>query len=237
MGKPREASCSPAAGFRLCLWLVNQSLVTGASVNFSKLILVCLPAIICSACGEALTEREQNAKAVTDSGSKLRFLAEAGHAECQTTLAHYYCDLQQYKEAMKWYRSAAKQGDAMALNKIGDMYRFGTGVPQDDAEAVKWYLLSTEQNLSMAEYNLAMMYYEGTGVPQDYAESLRLFYLAAEGEMPVRCRRLVRCIEVGKVCRRIWLKGWHGFHLRSGTIAKGGHLPTTNLLVNLPLSK
>ena len=191
-------------------------------MNFSKLILVCLPAIICSACGEALTEREQNAKAVTDSGSKLRFLAEAGHAECQTTLAHYYCDLQQYKEAMKWYRSAAKQGDAMALNKIGDMYRFGTGVPQDDAEAVKWYLLSTEQNLSMAEYNLAMMYYEGTGVPQDYAESLRLFYLAAEGGNARSMQKIGEMYRSGEGMPQDLVEGLAWFSLAVWNNSEGG---------------
>ena len=40
-------------------------------------------------------------------------------------------------EAVKWFRLAADQGDALAQYSLGDMYRTGEGVPQDYGEAVK----------------------------------------------------------------------------------------------------
>ena len=41
---------------------------------------------------------------------------------------------QDYKEAVKWYRMAAEQGDAQAQNSLGVMYANGEGVIQDYKE-------------------------------------------------------------------------------------------------------
>ena len=62
---------------------------------------------------------------------------------------------QDYTEAMKWYRLAAEQGNAVGQYNLGLMYRKGEGVPQDDAEAVKWYSLAAEQGYYKAQHNLA----------------------------------------------------------------------------------
>ena len=43
------------------------------------------------------------------------------------------------KEAVKWYRKAAEQGDAKAQNNLGVKYGNGLGVLKDYKEAVKWY--------------------------------------------------------------------------------------------------
>ena len=39
------------------------------------------------------------------------------------------------KEAVKWYRLAAEQGDAYAQSNLGVTYEKGQGVPQDHKEA------------------------------------------------------------------------------------------------------
>lgn len=39
---------------------------------------------------------------------------------------------------MKWYRLAAKQGNAMAQNNLGLKYTKGQGVPQDFGTAHMW---------------------------------------------------------------------------------------------------
>ena len=36
---------------------------------------------------------------------------------------------------MKWYRKAAEEGNAYAQYKLGEMYNFGRGVPENYAEA------------------------------------------------------------------------------------------------------
>ena len=59
-------------------------------------------------------------------------------------------------EAVRWYRLAAEQGDAIAQSNLGVMYATGRGVPQDDAEAVRWYRLSAEQGNARAQGNVGV---------------------------------------------------------------------------------
>ena len=52
-----------------------------------------------------------------------------------------------YKEAVKWYRKSADQGDAFAQHNLGLCYYNGEGVPKDYVLAYMWV------NLSLAEDN------------------------------------------------------------------------------------
>jgi len=85
------------------------------------------------------------------------------------------------REAVKWYRKAAEQGDALAQYNLGGMYDEGQGVPQNDGEAAKWYLRAAEQGIANAQYNLALMYHDGLGVPLDYVQAFKWFDIAARG--------------------------------------------------------
>ena len=85
-----------------------------------------------------------------------------------------------YETALKEWRPLAAQGDALAQNMLGYMYRFGEGVLQDYEEARKWYRLSADQGNPRAQNNLGALYRMGLGVPQDYQEALRWFRRAAE---------------------------------------------------------
>ena len=84
------------------------------------------------------------------------------------------------KEAVKWSRKAAEQGDAEAQFNLGIMYHNGQGVPQDHAEAARWYRKAAEQGDADAQFNLGLMYHNGQGVPQDHAEAARWSRKAAE---------------------------------------------------------
>lgn len=46
--------------------------------------------------------------------------------------------LQDYKEAMKWFRLAAEQGNAMAKCNLAEAYATGKGVSKSYYEAKKW---------------------------------------------------------------------------------------------------
>ncbi len=82
-------------------------------------------------------------------------------------------------EAVKWYRRAAEQNDAMAQHNLGHAYRTGKGVPQDTAEAVKWLRTAAEQGHDGAQCDLGVIYGKGRGVPQDYVLAHMWFRLAA----------------------------------------------------------
>jgi TPR repeat protein len=49
---------------------------------------------------------------------------------------------QDYREAVKWYRSAAEQGIASAQIVLGGMYADGRGVAQDYLRAHMWFNLA-----------------------------------------------------------------------------------------------
>jgi hypothetical protein len=54
-------------------------------------------------------------------------------------------------------RVRAKQGDAVAQSKLGDLYAQGKGVPQDYADAVKWLREAADQGNADAQYKLGFL--------------------------------------------------------------------------------
>ncbi|HCP19163.1 MAG: hypothetical protein CBC12_13505 [Candidatus Puniceispirillum sp. TMED52] len=51
---------------------------------------------------------------------------------------------QDYDEAVKWYRMAAKQGHTVAQFNLGWMYDFCEGIEQDYKQAFYWYCNAAE---------------------------------------------------------------------------------------------
>ena len=69
---------------------------------------------------------------------------------------------QDYKEAVKWYRMAADQGDADAQYSLGLMYHNGEGVLQDYKEAYAWLGVAKANGYENAEENLSFLMKEMT---------------------------------------------------------------------------
>ena len=89
----------------------------------------------------------------------------------------------EYAEAVKWFRKAAEQGNALAQNGLGNCYYAGKGVMRDYDEAVRWYRKSAEQGNALAQYNLGACYYNGEGVTQNYDQAIKWFRKsAAQGD-------------------------------------------------------
>ena len=69
-------------------------------------------------------------------------LAEQGDADVQYNLGWMYQNgegvLQDYAEAVKWFRLSAKQGETDAQNNLGVMYQSGFGVLQSNVMAHMW---------------------------------------------------------------------------------------------------
>src|SRR5439155_555911 len=82
-------------------------------------------------------------------------------------------------EAVKWYRKAAGQNDALAQYSLGCCYANGLGVTKDYVEAVKWFRKAAEQKYAMAQSDLGICYYKGQGVAKDYVEGYKWWLLAA----------------------------------------------------------
>jgi TPR repeat protein len=56
-----------------------------------------------------------------------------------------------YVEAVKWYRKAAAQDDAMGQHNLGMMYANGNGVPKDYAKAYMFFNLAAAKDFENAE--------------------------------------------------------------------------------------
>ena len=77
-------------------------------------------------------------------------------------------------------RVKAEAGDAEAQNTLGNKYRLGQGVSEDDAQAVSWYRKAAQQGHAKAQYSLGWMYDNGRGVPQNYATAVSWYRKAAQ---------------------------------------------------------
>jgi TPR repeat protein len=81
--------------------------------------------------------------------------AEQGYVDAQFRLGVMYAKgkviIQDYMEAVKWFRVLAKQGFAEAQKKLGMMYRDGQGVSQDSIRAHMWFNLAENQGVSSAK--------------------------------------------------------------------------------------
>ena len=86
-----------------------------------------------------------------------------------------------YRTALRWFSKAAEQGNAIAQNKLGQMYYFGYRVvTRNHPEAARWYRKAAEQGLADAQNSLGTMYHYGQGIPQDFREAARWYRKAAE---------------------------------------------------------
>ena len=57
------------------------------------------------------------------------------------------------KEAVKWYRKAAEQGNAYGQHNLGWMYANGEGVPKGNVTAYAWYNLAAANGNASAKRN------------------------------------------------------------------------------------
>lgn len=98
-------------------------------------------------------------------------------------LISYY--LGDYKTAYSLLRPLAEQGDARAQAKLGHMYAYGEGMPEDGPEAVRWYRKAADQGNARAQYSLGVMYANEESVPKDNVQAYIWLHLAATQEHKV----------------------------------------------------
>ena len=109
--------------------------------------------------------------------------AEKGDAVAQFILGFLYDEgkgvPQDFAEAAKWYRRAAKQGNKAAQHNLGLMDDQGQ-VSLDRAEMQKWHRRAAKPGNAAAQSNPGLMDNQGRGVPKDNAEMEKWHRRAAE---------------------------------------------------------
>ncbi len=104
--------------------------------------------------------------------------------------------------AFRWFRMAARSGDAEALNMVGRCYEIGWGVPVDFAEAADWYGRAAGRGHAWGEFNLANLYAQGRGVSFDEGKALTLLVRSARRGNPKAMNMIGRYREAASLARR-----------------------------------
>ena len=80
--------------------------------------------------------------------------------------------LEDYKEAVKWYRKAAEQGHDVAQNNLGVMYGFGVGVLQDYVSSYAWANIAGANGADVKKFKSEIL--EKKMTPEQIAEGQKL---------------------------------------------------------------
>ena len=73
-----------------------------------------------------------------------------------------------------------------AQGRLGTLYDFGLGVPQDYVQAAKWFDKAAARGNAEAQWALGNQYARGMGVPQDNVLSYMWYSLAVQGDLGSR---------------------------------------------------
>jgi TPR repeat protein len=83
--------------------------------------------------------------------------AEQGDSPSQNNLGYMYSEgqgvVQDYKEAVKWFRKSAEQGNAKSQHNLGGMYENGQGVLQDYVMAHMYLSIASVSGRKGAKHN------------------------------------------------------------------------------------
>jgi hypothetical protein len=80
-----------------------------------------------------------------------------------------------YATAERELRPLAERGDPEAKYRIGLMYEFGKGYPQDKGHGIVWFRKAAQQSHAAAQTELAIIYATGDGVAQDDKQAFEWF--------------------------------------------------------------
>lgn len=179
-----------------------------------------------------------------DSLVELTSLAESGEAIAQLRLGMRYRDgdgvAQNYREALRWYRRCADQGDPEGMDNVGYMYLKGWGVPVNFEIATGYFKASAAQNHPQGLFNLGNSYFSGQGVEQDYVLAIAAWREAAvRGHQHAKWRLATLYaageglpldrVKAEKLCERLAREGHvNGMLLLGELLALRGDIPAAN---------
>jgi TPR repeat protein len=83
-------------------------------------------------------------------------------------------------QAVRWYASAADQGEPLAQNDLGMLYKLGGGVPKNPSMALDLFKKAAAQCEAEAQFNIGLLYLIGVDGPADYVKAYAWFEVAAK---------------------------------------------------------
>ena len=132
-------------------------------------------------------------------------------AQAQLALANRFFEINDMKNAIRWYRQAAKNNVAEAQYKLAIILYRGIGVPQNKTSALSWFRKAAKQGMVLAQYNLGIMYSNGDGVTQDKEKAIEWLLKAAERGISLAQYHLGSIFYVGEVVHQNKEKAAHWY--------------------------
>jgi len=115
--------------------------------------------------------------------------SKQGLVEAQHNLASMYCSGSGDGSPMtipvnpqlcfKWNLAAAKQGNVIAMSRIGDAYDDGDGVDHDAGSAFEWYMKAAEMGDLGAQFAVGHFLEHGIGLDIDLVQAMFWYQKAA----------------------------------------------------------
>lgn len=76
-----------------------------------------------------------------------------------------------YKEAFEQFSQLAQEGSPVAMRRLGNLYHFGEGIPQDFAQAFDWYERAFIAGDDASPHHIGRFYFNGEGTERDEEEA------------------------------------------------------------------
>jgi prolyl 4-hydroxylase len=122
---------------------------------------------------------------MTSGPAELRAAAEAGDAVARVRLGADCLGQARFGEAADWFRLAAAQGSAEAMNSLATLQLNGLGIEQSPRQAFALFTQAAETGLREAHYNLSSLLYNGLGTaPDEMLAQQHLLRAAGAGHRP-----------------------------------------------------
>ena len=90
--------------------------------------------------------------------------ADLGNAVAMYNIGYFYSSMNNFEQAVYWFKKATEHGDSKAINRLGMIYQSVFG---DYQTALKYYRQGTDQGNADSMYWLGYLYHEGLGVNKD----------------------------------------------------------------------
>jgi TPR repeat protein len=114
-------------------------------------------------------------------------IAESSKVNAETAVANGLKAVSEkdYLEAIKWFRTAANEGNSDGENYMGFMRIKGFGVSKDYGKALEWLQKAADKNHSGAILQIGYLHVKGWGVDKNFDKAIQLFRkLAEQGYAP-----------------------------------------------------
>ncbi len=101
------------------------------------------------------------------------------------------------QEAIRWYKTAADNGDGHAAYHLGHIYQDGQIAEQDFSAVLKWFEKAADLGNKYAWYSLGCLYCDGKGIRQNFSKAAEWFQKAVDSGNPQAAYELAKLYSSG----------------------------------------